>query len=56
MAEKISLYVKFAHFKEGLNKEGYAGMVTVYPCCKDSTDKRYWGKKLKFDASLDWAE
>jgi len=49
--EKVSLHVKFAHIKEG-----YSGMVTIYPNCKDSTDKRYWGKQWKFDASLDWDE
>jgi hypothetical protein len=54
--EKVSLHVNFAHIKEGLNKEGYCGTVSVYPTCKDNAGKRYWGKKWKFDASLKWAE
>jgi hypothetical protein len=52
--EKASISVKFRKLADALKGAGFSGKVTVRPSCKDTTNKRYWGKRWKFDADGDW--
>jgi hypothetical protein len=52
--QSASLCVTYAEIARTLKKQGYSGMVKLWPSCLDATGKRHWGKPWKLDVDKDW--
>ena len=54
--ESETLRVPYEEVARVLKKEGFSGVVRLRPICTDSTGKKYFGKRIKLDVDIDWAQ
>jgi hypothetical protein len=52
--ETGSIRMPYHLIASSLRDAGYSGKVDLRAICIDTTGKRYWGKKYKFDIDADW--
>jgi len=52
--ESASLCVTYAEIANTLKRQGYKGVVKLFPSCSDATGKRHWGKTWKLDVNENW--